>query len=109
MAKLSSQRASYCVQVEQRSGKWITIMTGSRDYCLGFFRGRLGFSPRLAQRVLRLISEKPSKVIIESASSGEVHIGQIAGFPSAEQYEAAAAKALAAAQDIRSRTSSHPS
>jgi len=35
----------------------------------------------------------------------EVHIGQMAGFPSAEQYEAAAAKALAAAQRIRSKGS----
>jgi hypothetical protein len=48
-------------------------------------------------------------VIVESPVVEEVHIGQLAGFPSAEQYEAAAAKALAAAQHIRSRDSSNPS
>lgn len=101
-------KADHAFQV-QHNDRWITVATGSRDYCLGFFQARLAFSPRLAQRVLQRLNLDPSKVIADSPSEEDVHIGQVAGFPTAEQYEAAAARALAAAQHIRSRASSHPS
>jgi hypothetical protein len=46
-------------------------------------------------------------VIADAPAKDKLHIGQATGFPTPEQYEAAAAKALATAQHIRSRTSSH--
>jgi hypothetical protein len=96
--------SSYAFQLHL-GNQWLTVATGSKDYCLGYFQARLAYSPRLAQRVLHRPNQGPSKVTVESPAVEEVHIGQMAGFPSAEQYEAAAAKALAAAQHIRSRSS----
>jgi hypothetical protein len=57
-------------------------------------------APRLAYRVVRI---EDGKVTDERPANDEVSIGMIAGFPTAEQYELAAARALAKAKAIRER------
>ncbi|MEB3320122.1 MAG: hypothetical protein VKI63_04195 [Cyanobium sp.] len=99
---------NYTVEV-LRDERWVPITTGTRSYCMGFFDARLQLAPRLAMRVVRNGVQDKRKVLAHAPAKDTVSIGQIAGFPTAEQYEAAAAKALAAAQYIRSRASSHPS
>lgn len=78
-------------------GKWLRIVTGSREYCRGYMSARLDYSPRLAYRIVRSdglqLDHWPEKA--------DVSIGQIAGWPSSEQYVAAAEKALATAIFIR--------
>jgi hypothetical protein len=93
----------------KRGDDWIPIAFGNRSYCVGFFDARQDQAPRLAMQVVRRSPQGERKVIAFAPAKDGLHIGQIAGFPSAEQYEAAAAKALATAQHIRSRASLPPS
>lgn len=99
---------NYTVEV-LRDERWVPITSGARSYCMGFFDARLQLAPRLAMRVARTGLQGERKVLAHAPAKDTVSIGQIAGSPTAEQYEDAAAKALAAAQHIRSRASSHPS
>lgn len=81
-------------------GDWIRITNGSLGYCRGFFDARKEGSPRNAYRVIR----SDGKVIDEFKARNDVHIGVVAGWPTAEQYEIAAQTALKYAQTIRQRT-----
>ena len=56
-------------------------------------------SPRLAHRIM-----KPSgEILDEFEERTEVSIGQVAGWPTPEQYEAAAKRALERADAMRER------
>jgi hypothetical protein len=79
--------------------KWTTLFTDTRDFCLGYLT-HAGYSqPRNAMRVIR----SDGKIISEINPSDEVHIGMIAGWPTPEQYESAAKRALEQAALIRAR------
>lgn len=82
-------------------GKWLKILQGSREYCQGFLNARKDYAPRNAYRIVR----SDGKIMEECPAREDVDIGQIAGWPTAEQYEAAANKALARAKAIRERAS----
>jgi hypothetical protein len=56
-------------------------------------------SPRLAHRIVK----PEGKVVREIEEGTEVRIGQVAGWPTAEQYEAAAKRALERAEAIRNQ------
>ncbi len=85
--------------------KW-HVLGGMRDvsyqFALGYMTGRqdLRLAPRPAQRVKR----SDGKVIEELTERDEVNIGMIVGFASAEQYRAAAARAIAHAEKIEAMT-----
>ncbi len=82
-------------------GRWVKVIQGSLQYCQGYFDARKDYGPRNAYRVMR----SDGRVIEEFKSRDDVFIGQIAGWPTAEQYERAATKALERAKAIReSRT-----
>jgi len=81
--------------------KWFRPF-GMADTQLGFLRGyAMGrndtAAPRLAMRVIR----SDGRVMDEYAAATEVNIGLIAGWPTPEQYEEAAKRALATAGRIR--------
>ena len=86
-------------------GKWFKILQGSLQYCQGFLDARKDYAPRLAHRLMR----SDGKVMEETPPRDDVYIGQIAGFPTAEQYERAAEKALERARKIRERDMDRPS
>lgn len=78
-------------------GKWLNILIGSREFLRGFLHARRDYRPRLAYRLIR-----NDGLIIESCDAlDDVSVGQIAGFPTAEQYEAAANKAMERVSAIR--------
>lgn len=83
-------------------GKWLRILHGSLQYCQGFLDARKDFSPRNAYRLVR----SDGKIMEEVIACDEVNIGQIAGWPTAVQYEVAAAKAIEMAKAIRDREAS---
>jgi hypothetical protein len=90
--------AKYTYKVEvQTDGKWVYILDGSKDFCMGYLTRTVEYSPRLAMRVIR----SDGKVIDSIEKSDEVQIGMVASWPTPEQYEAAARRALAAAEEIR--------
>lgn len=81
--------------------RWFTL-GGCRDVPLswarGFIAGRQEASgPQLPIRILR----SDGKIVEETLGKPEVSLGLIAGWPSAEQYERAAARALEKATKIR--------
>ncbi len=80
-------------------GNWLKIKQGSLQYCQGFLDARKDYAPRNAYRLMR----SDGKVMEEVPAREDVSIGQIAGWPTAEQYEAAANKALERAKVIRER------
>ena len=80
--------------------KWVILARASRAYCEGYFDARKDYSPRLAYRVVR----PDGSIMDESAARDDVSIGQIAGFPTAEQYEQAGRRAFEMAKVIRERT-----
>lgn len=77
--------------------KWLRLFEESRDFCLGYVQAKRDYAPRNAYRVVR----SDGKIILELKADPNVALGMIAGWPSAEQYEAAAARALACAAEIR--------
>ena len=88
---------NHTIQVQTSDGTFRTII---REVSKGFAEGYLNCyrntpSPRLAIRVL-----KGEKVVDSVPEHREVHIGQIAGWPTATQYRAAAAKAITKAEQI---------
>lgn len=90
--------ASYHYSLESfHLGKWIKFRDGSLQYCQGFLDARKDYAPRLAYRLIR----SDGKVLEETPARDDVSIGQVAGWPTAEQYESAAAKALDQAKVIR--------
>ena len=90
--------AKYTYKVEvQIDGKWVYMLDGSKDFCMGYLTRAVEHSPRLAIRVMR----SDGKVIDSIEKSDEVQIGMVASWPTPEQYEAAARRALATAEEIR--------
>ena len=92
---------TYSVEVQDEAGRWSALLGLARETC-GYAEGYVKAvgdcpGPRLAFRVVR----DDGKVIREAPAKAEVSIGMVAGFPSAEQYEAAAERALERARLIR--------
>jgi len=87
-------------QIECFSDKWFKLFEGSLQFLQGYHDARQTLSPRLAYRIVR----SDGKVIEESKARDDVSVGQIAGFPTAEQYENASRKAAAMADAIRERS-----
>jgi hypothetical protein len=79
--------------------KWMKIKEGTLSYLQGYLDGKKEHSPRNAHRIIR----DDGKVIELIEAREDVSIGMIAGFPSAQQYELAAQKALDAAKHVRER------
>lgn len=93
---------SYTYQVEvfcdtARDPRWVKLFEGGRQFLEGYVDAKSDYQPRLAHRIVR----NDGKVVREVSGSKEVGIGQIAGWPTAEQYERAGAKALERAEYIR--------
>ena len=79
-------------------GGWNAFIKGrSRGYCDGYLDAMRGQRPSLHLRLVR----SDGKVMDEVEAHDDVRIGMVAGWPTAEQYEAAAERALARAQKIR--------
>lgn len=68
-----------------------------RNYCNGYMDAMRGQMPRVHLRLVR----SDGKIMDEIKAQDDVAIGQVAGWPTAEQYEAAANRALERAQKIR--------
>jgi hypothetical protein len=82
-------------------GKWCKIADYvSRQFAQGVLWASKHDAPRLAYQVVRI---EDGKVVDELPANDEVSVGMIAGFPTAEQYERAAEKALARAKAIREK------
>lgn len=80
--------------------KWCSVTQyASREYCEGYLDCYRYEAPRNAMRIVR----NDGKVVREIAANEDVAIGMIAGWPTPEQYERAAAKALEKAARIRER------
>lgn len=77
--------------------QWIVIHRGKLGYLQGFIDARKDYSPRSAYRII----SPTGKTVEELAATTEVAIGMVAGWPTAEQYEAAAGRALERAAAIR--------
>lgn len=80
---------------------WVKTKQGSKQYCQGWLDARKDHSPRRHMRLCR----DDGKVVEEVASRSDVWIGQIAGWPTAEQYERAAYEAIEKARHIRASAS----
>lgn len=85
-------------------GKWNAFIKGrSRGYCDGYMDAMRGQLPRLHLRLVR----SDGKIMDEVEAHDDVGIGMIAGWPTAEQYESAAERALERARKIRAKESQH--
>ncbi len=81
-------------------GKWNPFIKGrSRGYCDGYMDAMRGQLPRLHLRMVR----SDGKIVDEVEAFDDVGIGQVAGWPTAEQYELAAERALEKAKKIREK------
>ncbi len=82
-------------------GKWFCpagMQDGQRSFLVGYMMGRADSPPpRLGMRVVR----SDGKVVDEYKPSLSVGVGMVAGWPTPEQYEAAAEDALKTAARIR--------
>jgi hypothetical protein len=87
----------YRVEFELDGGHWNTTIRDSKDFCLGFLHATRYQYPRNAMRVVR----SDGKIIAEVPAYEDVSIGMVAGYPTAEQYERAAGRALEKAEKIR--------
>jgi len=76
--------------------KWTSLFPGNMQYLQGYLDAKKGYSPRLAHRIIR----SDAKVVEEFKAKDEVSIGMVAGWPTAEQYRRAAAKAIEHAEYI---------
>lgn len=82
--------------------QWVALIKDEqRGFAHGYFFGRKDtvIGPRLECRFIR----SDGKVIDSYPATNDVSLGMIAGFPSPEQYEQAAEKALKTAKQIRER------
>lgn len=80
------------------NGEWYSLIKEEYlQYCLGWLDRAQDQSPRPAYRLVR----SDGKVVKLMPEREDVSIGQVAGFPTAEQYEAAAQRALEKAAAIR--------
>ena len=79
---------------------WNPFIKGrSLQYGRGYLEAMRGELPRIPLRLVR----SDGKVVEEVTPFDEVGIGQVAGWPTAEQYERAANHALEKARKIRER------
>lgn len=79
-------------------GNWCKIVSGvSQSYCHGYLDSMAYNAPRLGYRIIR----SDGKIIREVKEYEDVCVGMIAGWPTPEQYEFAAEKALNRAKEIR--------
>lgn len=83
------------------NGQWMTIKQGAIGYLQGYMDAMANQSPRLAHRIVN----PEGKVVREIEEGTEVRIGQVAGWPTPEQYEAAAKRALEKVEAMRERAS----
>lgn len=96
--------AKYSYTIESFSvGKWRSILSDTRDFCLGYLSACKQDAPRNSYRLIR----SDGKVLSEVPANLDVNIGMIAGWPTPEQYEAAAQRALAMAAHIREERAKH--
>lgn len=78
--------------------KWMPIVKNAhKQYCLGWMDCVRERAPRPAFRIVR--SDGMTLLVLPERE--DVSIGQVAGFPTAGQYEAAAQRALEKAAAIR--------
>lgn len=77
--------------------KWVTLFEETCDYCLGYLRAKQYESPRNRMRMVR----SDGHVMQDIPANADVGIGMVASYPTAEQYELAAERALAQARRIR--------
>ncbi len=96
---------TYSVEVQHPGGDWYPIMReAQRGHCEGYaWSHRDQSPPRLPIRVCR----SDGQVIEEYAGDDEVALGMLVGMPTAEMYEAAAARALEKASQIRRLMKAH--
>lgn len=84
-------------------GKWVSIINSEQlGFCRGWLHARADCSPRPWFRLLR---NSDGEILHQLTARSDVSVGQVAGWPTAEQHEAAAARALAKAAAIRARNS----
>lgn len=75
----------------------MTLFSDNLNFCKGYLHAKVNEAPRSAYRI-----ERSDGVIVEQHPAKDgVSIGMIAGYPTAEQYERAAANALDKAAIIR--------
>ena len=77
--------------------KWTVIVRDTRDFCLGYLASAKNYAPRNALRLIR----SDGKVTHETPAVDEISIGQVASYPTPEQYHAAARRAIAMASAIQ--------
>lgn len=80
-------------------GEWRKVMSESKDFCLGYLARAQYDHPRPELRIVR----SDGRIIPMLKESTDVCVGMIAGWPTPEQYEAAAKRALEQAAIIRAR------
>jgi hypothetical protein len=80
--------------------KWVAfIKMQTRTYCDGYLDALEGQFPRNNLRMVR----SDGKIVREVKAFDDVSVGMIAGWPTAEQYEHAAERALEKAKRIREK------
>jgi len=91
-------RNTYSLQCQGRDGRMIPFMKEcSRQFGEGYLRASESQAPRPCLQLVR-----SDGVVVDTLPEAlDVFVGQVAGFPTAEQYEAAANRALAKAKAIR--------
>lgn len=102
---MSARKYSYAIELEDDTGRWFTL-AGLNDVPLQYANGfvdarREAAGPTRPTRIVR----SDGKIMYSHDGREECSIGLVAGWPSPEQYEAAAARALEKARRIRSRRS----
>lgn len=80
-------------------GKWIKILEGSKQFLEGYLYAKKDYAPRPHFRIVR----EDGRIVDELPCRHDINIGQVAGWPTAEQYERAGKDALARAELIRVR------
>ena len=91
---------TYAIEAERGDVWRVIIDAETRDFCLGYIAShRQHPSPRVSVRLVR----SDGKVLDTSVGEERASLGMVAGFPTAEQYELAAERALACAKEVRER------
>lgn len=92
---------TYSAQCLTEEGKWYPMggmWADTKIACTAYIMGmRDSWPPHRAMRVIR----SDGRVMEEWPQQTEVSVGMVAGWPTAEQYEAAAQRALEKAKKIR--------
>lgn len=77
--------------------KWCKFKEGDLRYLEGYIDSHKDSSPRCALQIIR----SDGRIIESVAAREDVSVGMIAGWPTPEQYEAAAQRALDKAKALR--------